>query len=110
MPAPKTEPAAAALSIDDLKQQYERLKTKKTQAETRRDAAKENLEALRAEALKNYGTADVEELRKKLEEMTKENERKRAEYQSALAKVEANLQKVETDFAAVENPTSGKNG
>jgi chromosome segregation ATPase len=110
MPTPKPDPAATALSIEDLKQQYERLKTKQTQAETRRDSAKENLEALRAEARKNYGTDDVAELRKKLAEMTQENERKRAEYQAALAKIEADLQKVEADFAGVDNPANGKSG
>lgn len=109
MPPPKPESPATALNIDELKQKHELLKKKQTQAETRRDAAKENLESLRAEARKTYGTDDVAELRKKLDEMTQENERKRADYQTALAKIEANLQKVEADFAAAENAVGGKN-
>jgi hypothetical protein len=109
MPASKPETArnpAAPRSIEELRTQYDQLKTKQTVAETHLKLAKEKLEELRTEARQTYGTDDVAKLREKLAEMTRENEQKRADYQAALAKIEANLQQVESDFAAAEN--SGK--
>lgn len=110
----KSKPDAApdgALTIEQLKEKYETLKVKQTQAETRRDAARENLDKLRREARAAYGTDDVAELQAKLAAMTQENEAKRAAYQASLAKIETDLAAVEQQFAAAETAAGeGRNG
>jgi len=93
-PAPKGEQ-----SIEELQRRYQALTTKKTQAETLRDAAKEQLEALKAQARTKYGTDDVTELKRKLDDMVAENNRKRADYQADLDKIERDLAEVERTFA-----------
>lgn len=91
--------------IDELKNRYENLNKRKIQAETNLEHATQLLEELKAQARKEYGTDDIEELRKKLAEMEAENERKRASYQEALDRIETDLADVEAQYKAVENDT-----
>ena len=86
-------------SIEALQERYQKLHTKKIQAETERDGAKKRLDELKARAKANYGTDDVSELQKKLDEIIQENARKRAKYQDDLDKIEKDLAEVEKKFA-----------
>jgi SMC interacting uncharacterized protein involved in chromosome segregation len=88
-----------------LQERYHTLNTRKIQAETQRDNAKERLDELNAEAVEKYGTADVEQLKKKLEQMKTENEQKRSKYQADLDKIEQDLAAVETKFGEAELPS-----
>jgi len=110
----KNEPAQASKvggppeqSIEELQRRYQGLHTKKTQAETLRDAAKQRLEELKAQAQTKYGTDDVGQLQKKLDEMIEENACKRAAYQADLDKIEQGLAEVERKFAETSSAPGG---
>jgi chromosome segregation ATPase len=104
----ETGPNSAKQSIEELQKRYQKLNTRKIQAETNLENAKTQLERLRQDARENYGTDDVAELREKLDAMTAENEEKRSKYQVDLDRIEAELQAVEQTFAASENPPAGQ--
>lgn len=96
--AKKTERAAlpdGQEDIDALKARYEALNKKKIQAETNQEAAEKRLKELKAQALHDYGTDNLDALKQKLDELKSENERKRAEYQNHLEAIEAKLASVE---------------
>jgi hypothetical protein len=98
MPSPKRNPPPDATDIqefEELRQRYERLKEERTRAETRLDEARKQLEELRKEARKQWGTDDLDELRKKLLALQAENERKRKDYQASLDAIESGLRKIE---------------
>lgn len=103
-----TNSQAKKQGIDELKNRYENLNKRKIQAETNLEHATQLLEELKTQARKEYGTDDVEELRKKLAEMEAENERKRASYQEALDRIETDLAAVEAQYKTVENDTGGR--
>jgi hypothetical protein len=85
--------------IETLRRRYEQLSTRKTEAETLLNHAKQELERLKADALAKYGTDDLESLQKKLQEMEEANLRKRREYQKLLDTIEEDLRKVEEKYA-----------
>lgn len=89
-------------SIEELKKRYENLHRKKIQAEANLDNAKKQLEELKEQARKEYGTEDIEALKKKLAEMQAENERRQSEYQQQLNKVESDLAAVEEKYKHVD--------
>jgi predicted nucleic acid-binding Zn-ribbon protein len=98
MPSPKRNVPAGEAAVQDfeqLQQRYEQLKTERIQAETRLEAAKKQLAELQKQARKDWGTDDLEDLRKKLTTLQAENERKRREYQESLDVIEAGLKKIE---------------
>lgn len=97
------ESARTRQGIEELKKRYEKLHRKKIQAETNLEGAKKQLEELKEQARKEYGTDDIAELRKKLEQMQEENERKRAEYQQRLDKVESDLSAVEEKYKKTDS-------
>jgi len=93
-------------SIEELQERYQSLNTRKIQAETNLANAKNQLATLKQEALRDYGTDDLTELRAKLTAMKAENEQKRKTYQADLDRIEAELAVVDQRFAAAENPPS----
>jgi hypothetical protein len=105
---PGNEPALQ--TIEELQKRYEKLHTRKIQAETQRDTARKRLEELKAEARAKYQTDDVEQLRQKLEQMRLENEQKRAQYQADLDGIERELAAVEQRFAETEPGPDAEGG
>jgi chromosome segregation ATPase len=104
MPASKSPPAAGGeQSIEHLQERFQKLNTKKIQAETNLENAKKQLQSLQQEALEKYQTADVAELRKKLDAMKRENEEKRRAYQADLDRIESDLAAVEQKFSSTES-------
>ncbi len=89
---------AGQLTIEALQRKYEDLNRKKIEAETRQHLAGEKLKQLRAEALANWGTDDLDALRRKLVQMQEENEQRRAKYQSDLESIESKLQSIEGQY------------
>ena len=85
-------------SIEQLKEQYEKLNTRKIETKTQLKRAEEDLSQLQQEAESEFGTRDVAELQKKLEKMEAENAKNRQEYQAL-------LDKIENDLAAIEKPS-----
>lgn len=86
-------------TIETLRQRYEDLNKKRTQAETLLQKANEELEKLKAEAKSKFGTDDLAEMQKQLEQMEQENLKKRREYQKLLDGIEADLKSVEEKYA-----------
>ncbi|MFY9234296.1 MAG: hypothetical protein WAO58_07535 [Fimbriimonadaceae bacterium] len=86
-------------TIEILRQRYEDLNKKRTQAETLLQKANEELEKLKAEAKSKFGTDDLAEMQKQLEQMEQENLKKRREYQRLLDGIEADLKSVEEKYA-----------
>lgn len=89
-----TNEKAEKQRIEDLKARYEALNKRKIQAEANLENARNQLEELKTQARSEFGTDDIEALKKMLTDMQAENERKRAAYQE-------NLDRIETDLAAV---------
>jgi hypothetical protein len=84
-----------AEDIEELRERYEVLRTKKITVEAKLKMSKATLENLQKQARERYGTDDLEELRKRLDAMKFENERKRADYQRHLDDIECQLAEVE---------------
>ena len=87
------------LSIEELKQRYDTLRTEKIKAETQRESTQEHLRKLKAESKAQFGSDDIDALKIKLDEMVALNESKRAAYQAVLEKIEHRLNEVEAAIA-----------
>lgn len=98
--------SAGEQSIEQLQARYQALNTRKIQAETHLQNAREQLATLKKQALEAYGTDDVEQLREQLQKMKSENEQKRQNYQTELNRIEGELSAVEQKFAGAENPST----
>lgn len=99
----KTDRTVAEQSIEELQQRYEKLNTRKIQAETNLENTQKQLDSLKKDAREKYGTDDVVKLREKLSAMKSENDEKRRNYQAELDRIEGELQSVEKKFAAAED-------
>ncbi|MEX2389191.1 MAG: hypothetical protein WD534_15040 [Phycisphaeraceae bacterium] len=95
-------------TIEQLQQRYNLLNTRRIQAETNLENAEKQLEKLKKQARKQYGTDDVEKLKAKLQQMEADNEKKRAKYQADLDQIEKNLQEVEQKYGATDAPADAK--
>lgn len=97
-------------SIESLKSRYEDLKSRKITAEANLKHANDALNELREQARQEFGTDDLDELRKKLREMEAENERLRIEYDKHLTEIEESLADIESRYrnGAVEQDEIGQ--
>ena len=84
--------------IEQLRKRYTDLDRKRAAAEANLKTATDNLEVLKEQARKTYGTDNLDELRAKLEEMRRENDRKRTDYQHHLDQIESRLTEIERDY------------
>ena len=89
-----------ARTIEDLKIEYETLNERKIEAQSLFKEATKQLEKLQKEAVEEFDTSDIGELKTKLEKMEAENEDRRAQYQELLEGISADLEKVEKEVAA----------
>jgi hypothetical protein len=80
--------------IEQLRRRHADLHVKKIQAETKKRESENRLTELKKQARDQYGTDDLEELKKKLEAIKADNERMRAEYQDHLDRIERELDHV----------------
>jgi hypothetical protein len=94
------EPGAAPQDIEKLRKRYKSLEEQQITAKANRKTSQEALDRLKQQARQDYGTDDLEELRKKLEQMKAENEQKRADYQRHLDEIERQLADVEQQHNA----------
>ena len=102
------KPSNDPQGIEELRQRYESLKTKKITAEANLTTSSHALDNLKKQAREKYGTDDLQALRAMLENMKRENERKRAEYQQHLTEIEGQLAEVEKNHSDVM-ATEGQN-
>jgi len=86
--------------LNGLRRQYEHLRDQRVRAETQVADLSGRLDALKAQALEEYGTSDPKELQRLLQDKRQENERIVAEYRE-------HIQTVQSDLAQVENRTDG---
>ncbi len=100
----QVEANMADQTIEQLQERYRELHTKKIQADTNLENAKAKLEELKAEALMEFGTSDVQELRDILRTRKTENEKSRKAYQSELDRIEADLANVEKNLGDTGDP------
>lgn len=84
-------------TIEQLRERYNKLSHKKTEAETNLKNAEKHLKELQVQAQKEHGTSDLAKLRKKLAEMEAENERQTLDYQKHLDEIETKLEDIESD-------------
>jgi len=99
-------------TIDELKARYESLNKRKIQAEANLENARNQLEELKAQARSEFGTDDIEALKKMLADMQTENEQKRAAYQENLDRIEKELTAVAEQHKHIEDTDAeaGKDG
>lgn len=88
--------------IEALTAQFQKLNKSKIESERDLVNAEKNLNELKQQAQDEYGTDDLEELKKKLKQIKAENEKKRAEYHQALEQIESELTKIETEHQATD--------
>jgi predicted nucleic acid-binding Zn-ribbon protein len=106
------EPAAEAASPRDqavqeklevLKKDYKDLDTRKITTEANIRNLEEELQRLREQAEKNYGTSDLEELKRLLEERRQENERLVAAYEGHIQDIKDRLAEIDRQPAQEEH-------
>jgi RNA polymerase-binding transcription factor DksA len=81
--------------LGGLRQEYEQLREKRVRTEQDIAHLTDQLEALKAQALAEYGTSDPDELQALLEEKRQENERIVASYREHVQQIQADLDAVE---------------
>lgn len=90
-----SEQQGSVPDIDALTEQFQRLNKRKIESERDLVNAQQNLDKLKQQALEEYGTDQLDELKAKLQQIKNENSRKRSEYYLSLEKIEAELTKIE---------------
>lgn len=70
--------------LETLKTKLGTLNTQRTRLETQVEAARKEYERLAAEAIAQYGTADLDELRSKLQDIQATNNSALAKFETAL--------------------------
>jgi hypothetical protein len=103
---PAPAPAGAGVEAQDiemLRRRYDGLNREKTVAETKLEHARALLAGLKAKALEEYGTDDVDALRAKLEAMRRENLDRRTRYQEDLDRIEKDLREIDRKYAEAQD-------
>lgn len=85
--------------LEILKKDYKDLDTRKITTEANIKNLEQELERLREQAQKNYGTSELEELERLLEERRKENERLVAEYELHIKGIKDHLDEIDRQSA-----------
>lgn len=88
-------------SIEQLRERYDKLNHRKTEAQTLLKSAETELERIRAEAREKFGTDDLKALKKKLAELEAENLRRREAYQKQLDAIDTALKEVDKKYEEV---------
>lgn len=79
----------------ELKKEHQKLHEKKIATERDRQNLEERLRELREQAEREYGTSDIEALRRLLEERRQENERMVADYERHVKEINDRLAEIE---------------
>lgn len=104
----REEPAAEAVSprdqavqdkLETLKKDYKDLDTRKITTEANIKNLEEELQRLREQAQRNYGTSDLEEIEHLLEQRRQENERLVAEYDIHIKDIKDRLDEIDRQAA-----------
>lgn len=85
-------------TLKELQSRFQKFHNRKIQIQTQRDETNKTLEKLRVQAEQEFGSSDIEVLKKKLAEMTSDNAKKVADYDRQLKDIEAKLNAVTENF------------
>jgi hypothetical protein len=88
-------------TIEQLRERYDRLNHRKTEAQTLLKSAESELERIRADARDKFGTDDLDALKKMLAELEAENLRRREAYQKQLDAIDAALKEVDKKYEEI---------
>src|SRR5262245_27607420 len=99
----RSDRSAEPQDIELLKRRHAELHVKKIQAETKKRESENRLTELKRQALEQFGTDDLDELKRKLQSIKAENERKRSGYQEHLDQIDAELDRVSAEHKAAMN-------
>ncbi len=99
---PNSRPNTAIETIEKLQSRYQSLTAEKIKVETQREHAQEQLKQIKAQALEQFGSDDLETLKVRLAEMKKSNEQKRVDYQKQLDEIEQRIGEINEQFVAAE--------
>jgi hypothetical protein len=88
-------------TIEQLRERYDRLNHRKTEAQTLLKSAEGELDRLKAEAKEKFGTDDLDTLKRKLRELEAENLRRREAYQKQLDAIDAALKEVDRKYEEI---------
>ncbi|MCJ2165210.1 MULTISPECIES: hypothetical protein [unclassified Pseudodesulfovibrio] len=86
--------------LNELREQYERLRDRKVRTEEAVAQLSHQLQALKTQAEAEYGTSDIKALQQLLEDKRQQNE-------EVVAKYRKHIQQIQTDLAEVENAVEG---
>ena len=86
-------------TIEQLQERYQAFNDQRIKIETQREHALEQLEDLKAKALGQYGSDDVQQLKQMLEKMKTDNEAKRKQYQESLDSIDKQLAEIDGQFS-----------
>ncbi len=88
--------------LKDLQSRHQEFNNRKIQIQTQRDETNKTLAKLRKQAEKEFGSSDIEVLKKKLAKMTTDNEKKVADYDKQLNAIQKKLDAVTEKFEVEE--------
>lgn len=90
-------------TLKQLQSRHQEFNNRKIQVQTQRDETNKALEKLRKQAEKEFGSSDIDALKKKLAKMTADNEKKVAQYDKQLNAIEKKLNAVTDKFDVEED-------
>lgn len=105
-----TDPKSKPRTIEQLKKEYESLNERKIQTQTQLEEATKQLTILQKEAVAEFETSDIDELKTKLKQMEQENEKRRQEYQELLDSISGKLKKIEDESNSPDKENGENNG
>ena len=95
-----TETHEHAREIEELAKRYQQLSNAQVRAQTNLENAEKHLAELEADAKKQFGSSDVEDLKQQLNEIETENQKRKLEYEKHLVSIESKLAEVENSEQA----------
>jgi muconolactone delta-isomerase len=94
--------------LETLRKEYGELNEQRIATERDKKNLEDQLSMLREKAQREYGTSDVEELRKLLEQRRSENEKMVADYQNHISGIKEELEKIEKGEDKAEDKGEGE--
>lgn len=80
-------------------QRYQKLHERKIRVETEKKSIDQQLASLKASAIEQFGSDDVEELKAMLAKTRRENEQKIADYEKHLDSIDAKLGEIDRELS-----------
>jgi len=92
----------ATQTIEELTARYQQLNEQKIKAQSDLQHAQNRLDEFKTKARQEYGTDDLEKLKRLLDERKRQNEEDRANYQEGLNEIENELGEIDRKYSSTE--------